>query len=166
MNKLTSVTIISGVLIASIFGTFTSLVITNHLKVDSLNLLASTNPTSNHFSQAYSSINTDQTMTPVPTNQITIPLQEHHTNNYCDLLHTCIEPAVIQIHVGDRVTFVNKDSQDVHLAHGAPWCGCSSGDFDLYIPAGQMGIHEFDTAGKYQFYDGQDPRINGEIIVK
>jgi plastocyanin len=162
MNKLTSVTIISGILIASLFGSVSALVITNHLKIDSLNSLTSTNPTQTTFSN----FNTEQTMKPVQTNQVTIPLQEHHTNNYCDLLHTCIEPAVIQIHVGDRVTWQNKDSIAHHLVHGVPWGITYTSDLDVNMQAGQLGIQEFDTAGTYQYYDDDDPRINGEVIVK
>lgn len=110
--------------------------------------------------------------TPVLTNEIMLPDIEL-TWNYCDLRFNCVQPYVIEVSVGDTVTWKNEFSQQLRVTHATNYnqskCGSTSSLISLQISPNQIGTKQFDEAGEYvycvQGYPSSN-EIHGIIIVK
>ncbi len=88
-------------------------------------------------------------LTPVKTNQVSMPPSYR------------FDPVVIQVKVGDTVTWTNKDNftHNVHLMGGIDWTSQP-------LKPGESATYTFKSAGTYPYqcdFHAQD--MKGEVIV-
>ncbi len=88
-------------------------------------------------------------LTPVKTNQVSMPPSYR------------FDPVVIQVKIGDTVTWTNKDNftHDVHLMGGIDWTSQP-------LKPGESATYTFKSAGTFPYQcDFHAQNMKGEVIV-
>ena len=111
---------------------------------------------------------------PVNTNQIILPQETVDYDKYCGIRYNCVQPYSILVHVGDSVTWTNKDANNGHaISHAVNYeqnkCGATDTSIDIILASEQSSSMKFDKAGQNDYcvsgYDTGE-NVHGTIIVK
>ncbi|MDQ3880120.1 MAG: plastocyanin/azurin family copper-binding protein [Chloroflexota bacterium] len=77
------------------------------------------------------------------------------------------EPAELTVHVGDTVTFENKDDTRHTATHGENGTAAENAEFDIDLPeSGSTGEYTFDEAGDFPVTCKVHPNMNMTITVE
>jgi plastocyanin len=77
------------------------------------------------------------------------------------------EPAELTVHVGDTVTFENKDDTRHTATHGENGTAADNAEFDIDLPEnGATGEYTFDEAGDFPVTCKVHPDMNMTITVE
>ena len=163
VNRLTSVTIIVSVAIASGVGFFT-LSIMNGTNSERINELEE------KVKVLYGGI-----PNPVHTNQITIPAMSKAYQS-CNLHYSCVVPYIAEIHVGESITWINESDKNLQISQAIDFenqaCRSTTGSvIDVQLASGELKegyskTVKFTKAGQYHWCSREDNNINGIVIVK
>lgn len=154
MNKLTSITVISGVLIASVFGSVTALIIADKIQI---NGISPNQSLESQIQQANERINQlyGAPPQPVETSQITLPVGTVDYYQNCNVRQNCVEPESIVIPVGGSVTWINNDTNEHRISHAPNYaqsqCDAQDDSINIALAPEQSSSMKFDKAGHYDY---------------
>jgi hypothetical protein len=98
------------------------------------------------------------------TFQITI-IPGAGSSDYCSGTSTCFTPSILNISVGDTVTWTNNDNVGHSITSGLPY-GPQTGVFDsgMIAPAKTYSF-TFQDNGTFKYFDKASKWMIGEVIV-
>jgi len=169
VNIITGLVIIISVSIVS----FTALIITDKVQI---NGISSSQSLESQLQQLNARIDVlyGKSPQPVATNQIILPQETSDYDKNCIIRNNCVQPEIILVHVGDSVTWTNKDANNGHaISHTSNYeqthCGSTDSSIQMILSPEQSSSVKFDKAGQYDYcvsgYSTGE-NVHGTIIVK